>query len=261
VVKSLKKVLNIADAVIEQGQFDVSSQVAGKQLVGTEFQRSEYEGRNFRAKVLWRDNYSCQHCGAKKDLNAHHIVPKMEGGTDTPQNGITLCKKCHDSLHAGEWTLKKKPKTFKYPMHLMQGKWYIYELLFSVGLDVKICFGWMTTYWRKQIGIHKSHSNDAIAMISRNYMPNIASLEYTILPKRAKVWEDNPTKQSEERNGFRHFDLVKAIHRTRGRVVGSIRSLKAKAITLRTTFDLNFPVSYRRSRLLCRFNRIIYLYG
>jgi len=261
VVKSLKKVLNITDAVIEQGQFDVSSFVAGKQLVSTEFQQSEYEGRNFRAKVLWRDNYTCQHCGTKEELNAHHIVQKIDGGTNTPKNGITLCQKCHDELHSGKWELKFSPANFKYPMHLQQGKWYIYDLLKREGLSVKRCVGWMTAYWRKQIGIGKSHSNDAIAMVCRNYMPNIASLEYKILLKRAKVWEDNPTKHEEERMGFRHFDLVKAYHRKRGIVVGSIRSLKAKAITLRTFFDDNFPVSYQRSRLLCRFNRIIYLYG
>jgi len=233
---------------------------AGKQLLGIEFQQSEYEGRNFRAKVLWRDNYSCQHCSAQKELNAHHIRQKSEGGTDTPKNGITLCKKCHDELHAGKWELLKKPATFKYPMHLMQGKKYIYELLCCFGLSVKVCFGWMTAYWRNIINIEKSHPNDAIAMVCRDYMPEIASLEYTVLPKRAKVWEDNPTKQSEEKLSFRHYDLVKAKHRTKGWVVGSVKSLKAKVMTLRTKFDDNFPVSYRRSFLLQRFSRIIYLY-
>jgi hypothetical protein len=260
VVKDLKKVLNITSAVIEQGQFDVSSMTAGKRLTGEEFQQSEYEGRNFRAKVLFRDNYTCQHCGAKEELNAHHIKQKSEGGTDTPKNGITLCKKCHDSLHAGEWTLKKKPATFKYPMHLMQGKWYIYNLLESEGLSVTKCVGWMTAYWRKQIGIEKSHPNDAIASVCRNYMPTIASLEYTILPKRTKVWEDNPTKQSQEKLGFKHYDLVKSKHRTKGWVIGSVKSLKAKVMTLRTKEDSNFPVSYRKSKLLTRFNRIIYSY-
>ncbi|HIE29292.1 TPA: hypothetical protein EYP66_18635 [Candidatus Poribacteria bacterium] len=195
----------------------------------------------------------------------------MDGGTNRPKNGITLCKKCHDLLHAGEWTLKKKPATFKYPMHLMQGKWYIYELLKKEGLSVKRCVrfahrrlrltvGWMTAYWRKKIGIEKSHPNDAIAMVTRSYMPTIASLEYTILPKRAKEWEENPTKKCTQKFGFKHFDLVKAKHRTKGLVIGSVRSLKAKVMTLRTKGDNNFPVSYKKSKLLCRFNRIIYSY-
>lgn len=144
VVCDLKKVLNITKAVIEQGQFDVSSFAASRKLVSTEFQQSEYEGKNFRAKVLWRDEYTCQRCGRKEKLNAHHILGKGKGGTNTPKNGITLCKKCHDELHQGKWNLDKKPKTFKYPMHLMQGKWYISQLLKKEGLSVKRCVGWMT---------------------------------------------------------------------------------------------------------------------
>jgi hypothetical protein len=260
VVLDLKKVINLTSVVIEQGQFDIASISAGKQLVGKEFQKSEYEGRNFRAKVLWRDGYSCQHCGAKEDLNAHHILQKRDGGTDTPKNGITLCSKCHDSLHAGEWFLEKRPKTFQYPMHLMQGKWYIYNLLESEQLNVKICFGWMTAYFRRKIGIEKSHPNDAIASVCRNYMPTIASLEYTICLRRAKEWEDNPTKKCTQKFGKKHFDLVLAKHRTKGWVIGSVRSLKAKVMTLRIKGDNNFPVSYKKSRLLCRFNRIIYSY-
>ncbi len=260
VILDLKNVVNITTVVLEQGQFDVASMTAGRKLVSTEFQQSEYEGRNFRAKVLWRDNYTCQHCGGKDKLNAHHILRRIDGGGNTPQNGITLCKKCHDSLHTGEWILKKKPLSIKYPMHLMQGKQYIKNLLSSLGMQVETCVGWMTATWRQNIQIEKSHTNDAIAMVTRNYMPTISCLEYTILPKRAKVWEANPTKRSSEKFGFRHYDLVLATHRTRGTVVGSVRSLKAKVMTLRTRFDDNFPVSYRKSRLLTRFCRIIYLY-
>lgn len=266
VVNDLKTVLNLREAVIEQGEFDVSSLQAGRQLIGIEFQQSEYEGEDFRAKVLWRDRYTCQHCGRKEKLklklklNAHHILPRIHGGTDTPQNGITLCKRCHESWHRGEWVLEKKPTVFKYPMQLMQGKHYLVQIIQEVGLEVSTCVGWMTAHWRKQCELDKSHSNDAIAMATRNYMPRIASLEYVILPKRAKVWEENPTKTSEEKFGFRHYDLVKAHHRTKGWVIGSIRSLKARVMTLRTKFDNNFSVSYRKSNLLYRFNRIIYVY-
>ncbi len=274
VVNDLKKVLNLREAVIEQGEFDVYSLQAGRQLIGIEFQQSEYEGEDFRAKVLWRDRYTCQHCDkdempcltrhfvliGKEKLNAHHLLPRIHGGTDTPQNGTTLCQRCHESWHRGEWVLEKKPAIFKYPMHLMQGKHYLVQIMQEVGLAVTTCVGWQTAYWRKQINLEKSHYNDAIAMVCRNYTPDIAALEYTILPKRAKVWEENPTKKSEEKLGFRHYDLVKALHRTKGWVIGSVRSLKARVMTLRTKGDDNFPVSYRKSKLLCRFNRIIYSY-
>ncbi len=178
VIKDLARVLRITDAVVEQGQFDVSSLAAGRQLVGVEFQQSEYEGEDFRAKVLWRDGYTCQRCGGKEKLNAHHIVPRHFGGTSTPKNGLTLCRTCHETLHRGEWVLNKKPALFKYPMYLMQGKQYLVKIMKESGLKIKTCLGWMTAIWRKRIGIEKSHSNDAIAMVTRHYMPSLASKDY-----------------------------------------------------------------------------------
>jgi len=145
-------------------------------------------------------------------------------------------------------------------MYLMQGKHYLVKILSEMGLSISSCVGWMTAIWRKRIGIEKSHSNDAIVIVTRNYMPRRASKEFLILPKRAKVWSENPTRKNDEKLGFRHFDLVKARHRTKGWVVGCVRSLKARVMTLRTKFDDNFSVSYLKSTLLYRFNRVVYIY-
>ena len=259
VVKDLAIRLNLTKAVIEQGKFDTSSLAASRKLEGKEYQIPNYAGRNFRAKVLWRDKYKCQHCKVITNLHAHHIRYKSQGGTDTVQNGITLCEKCHKELHDGLWVLNKKPKHFKYPAHLQIGKQYLVNTLLDAGLLVDTCLGFMTSFWRKSIYLEKTHCNDAISMICRDYAPILTAKDYQIIPKRKKVWEDNPTKTCEEKNGFRHFDLVKAVHRTRGTVIGSIRSLKAKAITLRTVRDDNFSVSYNKTKLLWRFNGIVYI--
>ena len=261
VIVYLKKVANITSGVVEQGMFDVSSLAAGYKKSGKEYQIPDYEGRNFREKVLWRDGYKCQRpkCKSTTRLQAHHIVKRSHGGSNTPSNGITLCQKCHKDLHEGKWMLLNTPKMFKYPTHLQQGKWYLWDELIKLDLSVTRCFGFQTRFWRKQIKLEKSHVNDAISMVCKYYLPKKNPKEYLIIPKRKKVWEDNPTKTCTEKNGFRHWDLIKAKHRRLGVVVGSIRSLKKKAITLRTSFDDNFPVSYRKSRLLWRFNGIVYI--
>jgi len=260
-LKDMMKRISITKVIVEEGLFDVSSLAADKNLVGKEFQQSEYEGRNWRAKVFWRDKYKCQHCGSIKNLQVHHIRYRSQGGTNRVSNGICLCKNCHWDLHAGLWKLNKKPKLFQYPMWLMQGKYYLKKQIEKLGLVYNKVYGWMTAIWRKQIGIEKSHSNDAIAMVCKSYSPKISSLNWTIKPRRAKIWEANPTKTCIEKNGFKHFDIVRSKHRNRGRVIGSIRSLKAKAITLRTVFDGNFPVSYSKTILIERPNKLIYFYG
>lgn len=58
------------------------------------------ERDQMRLIALRRDRYTCQHCRATKtDLRVHHIVPKEEGGTDDPDNLITLCHQCHCAVH------------------------------------------------------------------------------------------------------------------------------------------------------------------
>lgn len=255
VIDDLKKRLNITKCVVEQGQFDTSSMSAGYQLTGREYQVSEYEGNNWRQKVLWRDHYTCQHCPSKENLQAHHINPRSEGGNNSVSNGLTLCKDCHSSLHKGLWQLTKKPSHFRYPAHLQQGKWYLFTELKKRFHAVTICFGWMTAKARRGLGLEKEHYHDASAMLSSN---NYLCKPYLIKPIRTKIWENNPTKTCIEKKGFKHYDIVKSFHRTKGIVIGSVRSLKAKCITLRTVSDKNFPVSYIKTKLLWRPKGLIF---
>jgi RNA-directed DNA polymerase len=51
--------------------------------------------RNIRDEALARDGYHCAQCGSQENLDVHHIIPKHKGGTDTLDNLITLCEKCH----------------------------------------------------------------------------------------------------------------------------------------------------------------------
>lgn len=61
--------------------------------------RSAYQ-RRFRLKVLERDQYKCVICGEfqEKGLRVHHIFSWNEYKElrMIPENGITMCKVCHD---------------------------------------------------------------------------------------------------------------------------------------------------------------------
>jgi len=55
-----------------------------------------------RRKVYERDNYTCQDQDCKATdtkLNAHHIIFKSKGGSDSLDNLITLCESCHIKKH------------------------------------------------------------------------------------------------------------------------------------------------------------------
>ena len=49
--------------------------------------------------VRKRDELTCQACGERKsvrDVEVHHVIPKVKGGHDDPTNLVVLCKYCHD---------------------------------------------------------------------------------------------------------------------------------------------------------------------
>ena len=56
----------------------------------------------FREAVLERDGNVCRMCGAGPPLDAHHIAPRKEMPNDgyAVENGIALCKPCHEKAEA-----------------------------------------------------------------------------------------------------------------------------------------------------------------
>lgn len=63
--------------------------------------RNSKDYRKFRKRVLKRDEYTCQNCGCKRNLQVHHILPYAFYPSEriNLSNGITLCKKCHYKEH------------------------------------------------------------------------------------------------------------------------------------------------------------------
>lgn len=53
---------------------------------------------------------NCEVCGATRNLDRHHIIPKRMGGSRNSEihvesNLITLCRRCHRTVHEGNWNL------------------------------------------------------------------------------------------------------------------------------------------------------------
>ncbi|MFC1573371.1 HNH endonuclease, partial [Candidatus Eisenbacteria bacterium] len=57
---------------------------------------------SFRNRVLARDQHRCQTPGCKRSrfLEVHHIHPMALGGSNRPENLITLCSGCHRLRHS-----------------------------------------------------------------------------------------------------------------------------------------------------------------
>lgn len=70
------------------------------------------EWRRIRKVVYARDGWTCQDCGVmtlnfrdsranpKRRVQAHHILPRRQGGGDELENLVTLCMSCHHKREA-----------------------------------------------------------------------------------------------------------------------------------------------------------------
>ena len=149
--------------VLETGTFDMQK-MQNPNITNTMYQKGRMYGyANTKAYVLSRDNYSCQ-CGLKgcsNRLEVHHIKFRSQGGSDAPDNLITLCDKHHKMLHEDRITLNlKKHKSLKSATTMN----VIRKRLLQYYPDAIETFGYVTKENRQSIDLPKSHENDAFVI-------------------------------------------------------------------------------------------------
>lgn len=153
---------------IEVGKFDVAKMINPK-IEGVDYQKGQTYGyHDTRYFVFARDNYTCQVCKKKdKILQTHHIKYVSKGGSNRADNLITVCTDCHTSKNHKEggvlydWMVKnKKVKTYKEATFMNT----IRQRVFQKYPNANIVYGSWTTPRRKELGLEKTHYNDAIAI-------------------------------------------------------------------------------------------------
>lgn len=158
--------LPMSHTIIEDVQIDIAK-LNNPDLNGKAYQESNRLHENLRLACLVRDDFQCKICSKKNTkLEAHHIVPRNDGGKDTIKNLATLCDKCHDKLHQGKVTLILNGENgFKdrIAQRTMQGKTYLYNLLEKIS-SVEKRFGYETYNYRKSLGLQKKHHIDALCL-------------------------------------------------------------------------------------------------
>jgi 5-methylcytosine-specific restriction endonuclease McrA len=45
----------------------------------------------------------CRKCFAKENLDVHHIVSRVKGGSNNPTNLVLLCGRCHRHMEIKTW--------------------------------------------------------------------------------------------------------------------------------------------------------------
>ena len=154
---------------IEVGKFDTAKMI-NPEINGVDYQHGQtygfFEERYF---VFARDNYTCQCCGKSKEkiLKNHQIISRSNGGTDRVDNLITVCTDCHTSKNHQKggilykWQEQhKKVKQYKEPPFMNA----IRKRIFARYPNAHTTYGSETTPHRKELGLEKTHYNDAITI-------------------------------------------------------------------------------------------------
>ena len=224
-VRKVVKILPISEINVEVCRFD-TQKLQNPEIEGVEYQNGEQKGfDNVKAYVRYRDGYKCQVCKGKTGdsvLHVHHIVFRSQGGTDNPNNLITLCETCHKGIHDGTLNVKLKPKKnvdLRDTAFVNSINRKIVEMLKEeFGIPVKATYGFITSRNRAKHGIEKSHINDAM-VISGMFSAKRMSEPYMMLQIRRhcrQLHRDNilkggrrkSCKRVHSRFGFRLYDVV-----------------------------------------------------
>lgn len=193
---------------IEVGKFDVAKMI-NPDIQGKEYQEGQAKGYyDVRYFVFARDNYTCQVCGKSKGkiLQTHHIVYRSNGGTNRADNLITVCTDCHthENHQPGgilyKWQEKhKKVKQFKEPVFMN----IVRRRIFEKYLDAEITYGSETVIKRKNLGLEKTHYNDAIAISGMTKIKENEDSYFIIAQARKKkrsLHEATPRKGRSNKN-------------------------------------------------------------
>lgn len=157
--------LPVTSVTVEVAQFDMQW-IKDPGLTGTDYQHGEQLGFwNVREYVLFRDGHKCRCChGKSKDsvLNVHHLESRKTGG-DSPGNLVTLCETCHKAYHDGGLTLDlARTPSLRDAAAMNVMRWAVYNRLKeTLGIPVRLTYGYATKCARIAAGLLKSHVNDA----------------------------------------------------------------------------------------------------
>jgi hypothetical protein len=89
--------ITLADFMEEKPKAEVVKKTA-KELYLT-FLKTKY-WKKVRAMVFKRDNKTCQKCGSKKKIQAHHLTyENHKNELNHLEDLITLCEDCHKKEH------------------------------------------------------------------------------------------------------------------------------------------------------------------
>ena len=225
-IKFIKSILPISTINLELAKFD--NHALNNPLVKYNkwmYQKGlKFGFANTKAFILNRDKYTCQYCKTKQGtLEVHHIIFRSNGGSDEPDNLITLCRNCHKELHLGKFSLKntkglkrKNAQAAATQMNVLRSM-----IIKKFNLSFTETYGFITKEVRQYLNLPKEHYFDGVAIcycdkINENkifFKTNLVNLKRCISKGNYKQQEFRRGKMLNlskgKIQGFKGYDTVK----------------------------------------------------
>lgn len=224
VIEYVKTILPITQMVFETTDFDIHA-IDHPEVIqeggGRMYQQSRIDGlENVKAYVRYRDGHKCQNpkCLNKNQkgirLEVHHKILRSEGGSDKPDNLITLCEHCHKGIHNGTIDIKFSKKKIVSSKGATQTN-IISNQLIKKYPNAKETFGYITKTNRRRLGLEKEHYFDAVAINNSNSRVEFKTNQVILFRCIADGdYQLSKGVRSEKRihvrkiHGFRKFDKI-----------------------------------------------------
>ena len=265
VINQLNKWISITSYYLEDVSIDIRALTDGYKPYSWQYQKSNRLDENIRKAIILRDGCKCMECGkANCRLEVHHIKPRRLNGSNTIDNLITLCKKCHQKTEGKEELFMNKyfsllgkskdNKNLNYASHVMIGKNWLREQLSNLG-ELYLTNGGDTANKRIDWNIEKTHSNDAICITELK--PDTTDIKDWIIKamrRQSKAKTDNVL-------GIKHRDLVEYKYKNGEIYRGYVTALypEIKALNFQSPTKHCKKVNARKCKLLWKYNKIYWL--
>ena len=172
-IKKIKNLLPITEIEIEVATFD-TQKIQNPEISGIEYQQGELQGYEIREYLLEKFHRRCAYCEKTNiPLEIEHVIPTSRGGSDRVSNLTIACHKCNQEKG------NKTAKEFGYPeietlckeslkasafMNIV--RWELVKRLKDLYGKAAInhTYGYITKKLRIDLGLEKSHVNDAFAI-------------------------------------------------------------------------------------------------
>jgi hypothetical protein len=169
-VERIKSRLPVTKVVVEVASFDIQK-IKNPNINGKDYQQGEQHGwANLSAYIRHRDGYKCHNPDCKNKssnpkLQVHHLGfwKTPPDRSDRPSNLICLCSKCHTPVFhkKGQFLYGWEPKLKSFKAETFMS--IIYKRL-ATELGAEHTFGYITKVNRSELGLDKSHHNDAFVI-------------------------------------------------------------------------------------------------